>query len=53
MEFINRLSTEYMTGEREYGHQVSNCCSAHTTEPDNDGLARCSDCKEMCSVIND
>lgn len=49
---MNDLVTEMRTGERDIidVEEVSNCCGAHTTEPDRDGLARCLDCKEMCSV---
>jgi hypothetical protein len=49
---MNDLVTEMRTGEQNIidVEEVSNCCGAHTTEPDRDGLARCLDCKEMCSV---
>jgi hypothetical protein len=51
-EFVKDPSTMLMTGEdiNEF-EEVSNCCGANTSEPDIDGLARCSDCKEMCYVV--
>ena len=45
MEFINQLSTEYATGEREE-ETVSNCCGAgHHNEN-----MICEDCGEHCGA---
>ena len=51
-EHLMEIEREYSTGEREYPktEMVSDCCGARTSEPDRDGLAMCSDCKDHCSV---
>lgn len=53
-EYIKDIVTEMQTGERETVDPnvrlVSNCCGERTSEPDINGLAVCSDCKEGCVV---
>ena len=50
-EYVNQMTTMMQTGEETDDRElVSNCCGARTSEPDRDGLAMCSDCKDHCSV---
>ncbi len=49
MEYVTQMSTMLATGEEQDTNEWgSNCCGARTSEPDKDGLAVCSDCKEHC-----